>query len=475
MQLTESSLLHSLTSARRYNAKDIADLCFLYMIALHILRCEFDFASKAKSYAQKTLSSGNFSYIHINNTDLYQFLNILLLQNAIWTQELKNQSSSHTFLNDIRLIQNDVIKFLRNIRQGGFDIDTSARLLLKIEQQLRISTTNYKSVRRIASDWTQPNVDHHAKSLALTRLLQAMRNRAFNGDLLDQLEKLARIHNLEYKTACNPEFSKNCDKSSSTHAQSNQTPSLLKQLAIGAGIGVGAYLLGKAMFSGSTEQKLPVLKEEIKGWKNAARDIARIRTDASNNAKPVKLVRLKKDGTESKMHDAVYYFNNENQATEYHNYLKQVNPKRKIQHNLYVDNHLKGMLDESLTEITCNNNSEDNESLTYTSINTIKEQQNYMEQWQNLDNQITELLARPDSITGKYAKQLLTISKQKSLIEKAGNLNVWGQPIIETTTSGATGSANIASSVNPFGIVIRRPSLFGYSPVKKRTKSQKNK
>ena len=250
MKLAESNLLHSISSARRYNARDIADLCFLYMVTLHILRCEFEFAPQARSYAHKTLGSGDFSHVHINNTDLYQLLNILLAQNVLWTQELKNPQASNTFLSDIYLNQSDVIKFLRNIQKGGFNADMSARLLLKMEQQLRINVTNYKSVRRIASDWTEAHVDNHAKTLVVTRLLQALRNKAFSGDLRKHLEKLAVTQGLEYKDACDQETGKNCIVSTAptTHLIAPKQPSLLKQLAVGAGLGVGAYLLGKAMF-----------------------------------------------------------------------------------------------------------------------------------------------------------------------------------------------------------------------------------
>lgn len=247
MNLHESSLLHSISSARRYNALDIADLCFLYMITLHILRCEFEFAPMARAYAHKTLGSGDFSHVHIHNTDLYQLLNILLAQNVLWTQELKNAEASSTFLSDIYLNQSDVIKFLRNIQQGGFNPDMSSRLLLKMENQLRISVTNYKSVRRIASDWTEAHVDKHAKALVVTRLLQALRHKAFSGDLRIQLEKLAHKQDLEYKDACDQETGKNCTITP-TPVVKQKSSSLLKQLAVGAGLGVGAYLLGKAMF-----------------------------------------------------------------------------------------------------------------------------------------------------------------------------------------------------------------------------------
>lgn len=90
-----------------------------------------------------------------------------------------------------------------------------------------------------------------------------------------------------------------------------------------------------------------VVNEEIKGWKNAARDIQKFRNAASNAKKSVKLVKLKKDGTESKMNDATSYYNSEKEARDKHNYWVEINPGRKIQHNLYVDNKLVCALKET--------------------------------------------------------------------------------------------------------------------------------
>jgi hypothetical protein len=90
-----------------------------------------------------------------------------------------------------------------------------------------------------------------------------------------------------------------------------------------------------------------VVTEAIKGWKNAVSDIQKFRTAASNALKPAKLVSLKKDGTESKMHDATSYYYSEKQARDKHDYMVEINPGRKIQHNLYVDNKLVCALKET--------------------------------------------------------------------------------------------------------------------------------
>jgi hypothetical protein len=81
------------------------------------------------------------------------------------------------------------------------------------------------------------------------------------------------------------------------------------------------------------------LDENIKGWKHAASDISKMR---AAQGKTVKLVSLKKDGTESKMHDATKMFRSEDEAQEHHDRVTKLNPKSKIAHNMYVDGkHIK--------------------------------------------------------------------------------------------------------------------------------------
>lgn len=92
----------------------------------------------------------------------------------------------------------------------------------------------------------------------------------------------------------------------------------------------------------------------IKGWKNAASDIAKMRAAKGKN---VKLVSLKKDGSESKMNDATKMFGSEAEAQEHHDRVAKLNPKMKIRHNLYVDGkHIKTLgeeveLEEASTKI----------------------------------------------------------------------------------------------------------------------------
>jgi len=79
------------------------------------------------------------------------------------------------------------------------------------------------------------------------------------------------------------------------------------------------------------------LEEAIKGWKNAASDIRKQRSAVSDAKKSAVLVSLKKDGSESGMHDAKSYHASEEEARKKHETITKLNPTRKIRHNLYVD------------------------------------------------------------------------------------------------------------------------------------------
>jgi hypothetical protein len=188
---------------------------------------------------------------NLNRSDLYQFLTILITQSHTWTHYLRNPDASDLLLQQIHVDSHDVERFLHNLQHVNFDPELSGRLLLQMERDLKITTSNYKSMRRILTDWHMDHVDTEAQCLVMTRLLQALRAKALRGDVIARLQSLARDRDWEIHHACDPETGKNCGITANTTTP--KKPSLLKQLAVGAGLGVGAYLLGKALFGGSNK------------------------------------------------------------------------------------------------------------------------------------------------------------------------------------------------------------------------------
>jgi hypothetical protein len=228
-----------------FTAKDITDLAFLYLVSLHILRCEFETAPVAVRYARQTNAHSNFKATDRNNTDLYQFLNILSDPHGSTASELGHEEANAVFWNGVHFNPNLAKQFLSNILAGNYDEARQRSILFSLETQLHITTPNYKSMRRIAVEWNSHEVTSDAQKLVITRMLQALRAKARRGDLLPTLEKLAAHGKYELFKVCDPETGDGCaDDKVSTSASPNM--GFLKALAIGAlAGGVIGHKLGK--------------------------------------------------------------------------------------------------------------------------------------------------------------------------------------------------------------------------------------
>lgn len=217
------------------------------------------------------------------------------------------------------------------------------------------------------------------------------------------------------------------------------------------------------------------IDELIKGWKHAGKDITASRAARAEDAKSVKLVSLKKDGGESGMHDATTKHDSVEAALAYHQRIVGLNPKRRIAHNMYVNNQFDKALIGSLDEAISHRTGARAERATGNQKTDTAQQHKFVQRWQEIHALIKEIHAKPDVGTGKYAAQLNRLEKQKTDAATKGGLNATGQPLDESATSGGTSSGAVATMVNPFGVVMRQPSLFGYVPQKTSPKKVKSK
>lgn len=230
--VAESRLLPFFSSLSNLNQDNAENLVFLYLVSLQLLRVESSTQKFAQQYANKTLRYSNFHNWHPGAPDLYDLLYFVL--------------NKATPLLDERLVK----RFLKNIQNTNFDQKQASQMLYQIETSLRIKTQNYRSIRRIVADWHSLHIDLDGKKLCVTRLLQALRSRAARGDIVHELDNLAHSHNWELKDVCDPETGAGCVAPQVGQGPEKKKLSLLKQLAITAGIGIGAYYLGKALAGG---------------------------------------------------------------------------------------------------------------------------------------------------------------------------------------------------------------------------------
>ena len=75
--------------------------------------------------------------------------------------------------------------------------------------------------------------------------------------------------------------------------------------------------------------------EAIKGWKHAGADIMKSRSAAAQEALPIRMTALRKDGKESGMHDATQKFASVDAARKRADDIAQMNPGRTFNYNVY--------------------------------------------------------------------------------------------------------------------------------------------
>jgi hypothetical protein len=198
-QLSESKLLASQSSYRKYSAKQVSELVYLHVLALRILASEPLSHKFAHDYAMRSARYLGFAQWYQNATDLHLLIHALVDENV----DLKMPETSTQFKETLYLDEVEIRHWLREISQNRISEAHTKSLFLHLDGQFRIRDGSLKAIRRIVQDW--PHNTTRQKQLAMTRLLQIMRVRARQSDLLGELNSLASELNLELEGVANQE------------------------------------------------------------------------------------------------------------------------------------------------------------------------------------------------------------------------------------------------------------------------------
>lgn len=219
--------------------RDTVDSVFLNMLTLYVLSKEFETRPFAENYASRTVAFGNFTQPRVGGTDLYQGIHIVLNTESGTSQLLKAPEQNAALAAQIHANAKLIKDFLHGIAMG-MDKTTAIRLMYRLEGQLDIDVSNYKSLRRLITDWE--NLSTYQRKLCVTRLLQYYRTRGRRSELLPYLETLVRNKSWELDTAHNAEIEAQGPGVISGSKSSN---GFISSLAKVGGHAVAGYLLGK--------------------------------------------------------------------------------------------------------------------------------------------------------------------------------------------------------------------------------------
>jgi hypothetical protein len=225
--------------------RDAVDSVFLNMLTLLILHNEFETAPFAKDYAHRTAMYGNFNDPRVSGTDLYQGIHIILNPTSPAGELLRAPEQNSVLAKELHATSKMFLDFLRGLSSGSLNRTTAIRIMYRLEGQLDIDVSNYKSLRRLITDWE--NITTYQRQLCVTRMLQYYRVRGRRSELFPVLQTVVQNKGWELTAAGNAELQ---DVGAGAIVGSRSGPGFLSSIASVAAGALAGRLAWKAI-SGS--------------------------------------------------------------------------------------------------------------------------------------------------------------------------------------------------------------------------------
>lgn len=360
------------------DARTCATLTFHSLMAMHVLRQEPSTARLMQEYAIHTLKTES-------TTNLHEFLHVM--HTEILREHSTDQHCAFTKA-ELESQVRSTFDFLTCMSESKYDIEAQSNRLIQLEVGYKITEGEQRKLRRSVRGWKDASWDnrysvctklwesmHSAQGLLDLRgmLRNYMQEQKWpapgshrNAEVTTTGSKLQLINRLPTLSEDQADALK-CAQAvkqleSYLNSDDNLTYETISQMTnkVSKDIGISTNDLNDAFQHEHSMAPVDWIKnsevhakaqtsdgnlsEAIKGWKNAASDIKKSLRKSSDAKKAAKLVSLKKDGNESKMHDAISSFNTKEDAIAQHKNMVKLNPNKNISHNLYVDGKLVSKL-----------------------------------------------------------------------------------------------------------------------------------
>jgi hypothetical protein len=199
--LNESRMFRTKQAFKKVTARQLADAAFMDIIALWILTNEYAYAPSAIEYARKTIVLGRFDTLQQSQTDLYLELHVLMNKKSELLSDRANADS--ILLDRLHINKQDIITYLRKLATNQLTPSITRMTFQKLERDLMISDSNYRSVRRLAQEWQK--LDTTQKRLVITRMTMFYQRNAPMSDIFLMLRLYAKSAGLISAHAANPE------------------------------------------------------------------------------------------------------------------------------------------------------------------------------------------------------------------------------------------------------------------------------
>jgi hypothetical protein len=179
-EIAEGRMLRTLANVHGLSTTDLAERVFEHMLGLQLLVQEHPTA--AKKYAAQIVQAQTFNGFRANQTDLYNFL-VLLMRPEQYERHVKKNLS-------IVMPEFIIRRNIRAIAAGKFDLQEFNRMMLLLQRRFPDLTARQINLRREISNYA--TLSKNSRKNIISQLLFAMQERRhwINSDLYVLLHEL---------------------------------------------------------------------------------------------------------------------------------------------------------------------------------------------------------------------------------------------------------------------------------------------
>lgn len=180
---------------------DCCERLYLSLLALEIMRHYPNAKDNVQRYAKRSTSQGVWTRFSTFNTDLYNLIYFVKGDKEAM-DKLKDPGAALKMRKQTTLPQMALNRYLTQLSMGNKPTDVNG-LFMKLEREMRITNTNYKGIRRFATNILSSQ--RSEKEQWITQLVYAFRAKLRNSDLIDDFEKFVSSKSLEIEKAIDNE------------------------------------------------------------------------------------------------------------------------------------------------------------------------------------------------------------------------------------------------------------------------------
>ena len=157
-------------------ASSMTDHLFVGLMSLYVMSNNYEYAPVAKEYANQTIRRGNFNNPSPSGSDLYQTMHTLIKPNGLIDSE-----KDKLFMNKVRVDQNRIKRFLRQVQQGNVPAGQAQQFFYKLEKDLAIQDPKLRATRRLVQNWS--DLSTQQQQLAATQIDKYYRINGMRSDI----------------------------------------------------------------------------------------------------------------------------------------------------------------------------------------------------------------------------------------------------------------------------------------------------